>query len=171
VLRAQRRYPEAIPDYETVLASDRNWVAALFALGQCKLYAGSIDETIPLVERAVRLSPRDPSLAVWYWQIGLVHLLQSHTDEAIIWLERARSANARFSYVHAVLAAAYGLNGENERAAAELAEARRLSGEAKWPSSIAGMRRGIGSWGVPKIRALMEATFFVGLRKVGVPDE
>ena len=169
VLRAQRRYPEAIPEYETVLAGDRNWVTALFALGQCKLYAGSIDETIPLVDRAIRLSPRDPSLAVWYWQIGLAHLLQSHTDNAIIWLEKARNANPELSYVHALLAAAYGLNGETEHAAAELAEARRLSGEGSW-SSIAGMRRGIGSWGVPKIRALMEATYFTGLLKAGVPE-
>jgi hypothetical protein len=53
------------------------------------MYAGSIEETIPLVERPIRLSPRDPSLAVWYWQIGLMHLLQSRTDEAIIWREKA----------------------------------------------------------------------------------
>jgi tetratricopeptide (TPR) repeat protein len=169
VLRAQRRYVEALPEYETVLAFDRNWVAALFALGQCKLYAGSIDETIPLVERAIRLSPRDPLLAVWYGQIGFVHLLQSRTDEAIIWLEKARNINPGFSIVHALLAAAYGLDGETERAAAELAEARRLS-ERSWPS-IAGMRSGVGSWGVPKIRALMEATYFTGLRRAGMPDE
>jgi tetratricopeptide (TPR) repeat protein len=33
VLRAQRRYDEAIPEYETVLAFDRNSVSALVALG------------------------------------------------------------------------------------------------------------------------------------------
>jgi hypothetical protein len=68
-----------------VLASNRNSVHALFALGQCKLYTGSIEQTIPLVERAMRLSPRDPTLGVWYETIGLAHLLQSRTDEAIIW--------------------------------------------------------------------------------------
>jgi hypothetical protein len=31
--------------------------------------------------------------------------------------------------------------------------------------------RAIGYWGVPKIRALFEATYFVGLRKAGVPEE
>jgi tetratricopeptide (TPR) repeat protein len=50
VLRAQRRYAEAIPEYETVLALDRNDVYALYCLGQCKLITGSIEETIPLVE-------------------------------------------------------------------------------------------------------------------------
>jgi hypothetical protein len=28
-----------------------------------------------------------------------------------------------------------------------------------------------GYWGVPTIRALYEKTFFVGLRKAGVPEE
>jgi TolB-like protein/class 3 adenylate cyclase len=89
VLRAQRRYKEAIPEYETVLAFDPNWVFAFVCIGQCKLFAGSMEETIPLVERAIRLSPRDPQLGIWYWQVGLVHLLQSRTDEAVIWLEKA----------------------------------------------------------------------------------
>ena len=26
-------------------------------------------------------------------------------------------------------------------------------------------------WGVPKVRALFEATYFVGLRKAGMPEE
>jgi TolB-like protein/class 3 adenylate cyclase len=43
VLRAQRRFVEAIPEYEAVLALDRNWVFAFFALGQCKLQSGSIE--------------------------------------------------------------------------------------------------------------------------------
>jgi hypothetical protein len=29
----------------------------------------------------------------------------------------------------------------------------------------------IGYWGVPKVRALYEATYFAGLRKAGVPEE
>jgi TolB-like protein/Tfp pilus assembly protein PilF len=95
LLRAQGRYTEAIPEFETVLAANHNAVYAIFALGQCKLRAGSIEETIPLVERALRLSPRDPQLGAWYSQIGQVHLPQSRIDEAILWLEKARSANPK----------------------------------------------------------------------------
>src|SRR6516164_6814259 len=86
VLRAQHRFAEAIPEYETVLALDRNWVFAFFALGQCKLHSGSIEETIPLVEQAIRLSPRDHVIGNFYHEIGRAHLLQSRTDEAIVWL-------------------------------------------------------------------------------------
>ena len=93
----------------------------------CKLYTGSIEEVIPLVEQAIRLSPRDPDIGFWYFLIGTVHLLQSRTDEAIVWLEKARSAIPATPVIHACLASAYALKGETERAAAELAEARRLS--------------------------------------------
>jgi TolB-like protein/Tfp pilus assembly protein PilF len=172
VLRAQRRYAEAIPEYETVLAVNRSWVSALHHVGQCKLFAGSIDETIPLLEQAIRLSPRDPELGNFFQVIGQVHLLQSRTDEAILWFEKARNANPVHSGMRAYLASAYALKAETERAAAELLQAQRLANDDRY-SSIARLRAGGngGYWGVPKIRALFEATFFAGLRKAGMPEE
>jgi TolB-like protein/DNA-binding winged helix-turn-helix (wHTH) protein len=169
VLRAQRRYAEAITEYETVLALDRNWVFAYFALGQCKFHTGSLEEAIPLIERAIQLSPRDSQLGVWFEMIGDVHLLQGRTDQAIIWLEKARNHTPAHSIIRADLAAAYGLAGEVERAATELAEARRLSPDDRYLSL--GRLRKIENWGVPKIRALREATKFEGLRKAGMPEE
>jgi TolB-like protein/DNA-binding winged helix-turn-helix (wHTH) protein len=168
LLTAKYRYDEAIPEYETVIAFNRNLADAYSNLGWCKLYTGSIEETIPLQEQGIRLSPRDPSIGFWYWRIGVVHLLQSRTDEAIVWLEKARSANGRLPVVHAYLASAYALKGEAERASAEFAEAQTLS-DNHYPT-IASLKAG-RYFGVPKIRALYEATFFVGLRKAGMPDE
>src|SRR5215472_740901 len=92
----------------------------------CKLLVGSIEETTPLVEQAIRFSPRDPFMANWYMLMGTVHLLQSRTDEAIHWLEKSLGANPELPFAHGHLAAAYALKGNTERAAAELAEARRL---------------------------------------------
>jgi TolB-like protein/Tfp pilus assembly protein PilF len=168
LLTAKYRYDEAIPEYETVIAFNRNSADAYSNLGWCKLYTGSIEETIPLQEQAIRLSPRDPSIGFWYWRIAVVHLLQSRIEEAIVWLEKARSANGRLPVVHAYLASAYALEGETERASAEFAEAQRLS-DNHYPT-IASLKAG-RYFGVPKIRALYEATFFVGLRKAGMPEE
>jgi len=172
VLRAQGRCEEAIPEYEAALAFNRNAVNTLNSLSWCKLLTGSIEEIIPLEKQAIRLSPRDPAVGFWYGAIGFVHLLQSRTDEAILWLEKARTVLP--GVPHAYLASAYALGGQTERAAAELAEARRLSGDNRY-SSIARLRvaglSGSGTWGVPKVRALFEATYFAGLRKAGVPDE
>ena len=169
LLRVQKRYAEAIQEYEAALAFNRNWVHAWGPLSECKFLTGSIEETIPLVEQAIRLSPRDPFIGIWYFRIGRIHLLQSRTDEAIVWLERARGANPELPYVHSNLASAYALRGEIESSAIELAEARRLSLDGRY-SSIARLEA-TAYHGVPKIRALHEATFFVGLRKAGMPEE
>jgi hypothetical protein len=130
---------------------------------------GSIDEVIPLAEQVIRLSPRDPYIANRYARIGSVHLLQSHYSDSVLWLEKARSANRALPNVHASLASAYALMSEAERAATELAEARRLSGDGRY-SSVARLKA-TGYFGVPKIRALHEATYFAGLRKAGMPEE
>jgi adenylate cyclase len=169
VLRAQNRWPEAIPELETALALNRNLVHVLAGLGWCKLSAGSIEEVIPLVEQAIRLSPRDPYIGWWYLQMGTVHLLQSRTDEAIVWAEKARSAMPVVPIVRSGLASVYALKGETERAAIELAEARRLSGDNRY-SSIASVKTSMG-WGVPKVLTLVEAAYFAGLRKAGMPEE
>ena len=169
VLFAQHRWEEAILEYETALALNRNFVGALTGLGWSKLFSGSIEEVIPLQEQAIRLSPRDPHIGSRYNLIGIVHLLQSRTDEAIIWLEKARSAVPAQPGIRSRLAAAYALRGETERAAAELAEARKLSSDNRF-SSLAHVKAG-QPWGVQKTRALFETTYFVGLRIAGMPEE
>jgi adenylate cyclase len=167
VLRAQHRCEQAIPEYEAVLASNRNFLGV--GLVACKLDVGSLDEVIPLAERGIRLSPRDPEIGVLYLQIGRVHLLQSRTAEAILWFEKARSAMPDHFLTHSALASAYALNGEAERAAAELAEARRLVKDDRY-SSLARLRT-FGSSAPPPVRALWEATYMAGLHKAGMPEE
>jgi TolB-like protein/Flp pilus assembly protein TadD len=169
VLRTQNRWEEATLKYETVLALDRNSVQAYQNLGWCKLYTGSIEEVVPLVEQAIRLSPGDPDIWGCYYLIGIVHLLQSRSDEAILWLEKARHHSPRFPLPHGYLASAYALRGETERATAELVEARKPIKDGRY-SSIAHVRA-IGRYGVPKTLALYEATYFAGLRKAGVPEQ
>ena len=169
VLRAQQRFEEASSEYETVLTLNRNWVHAIAAHGYCNFVTGSIEEVIPAQERAIRLSPRDPKIWLYHYWIGQAHLLRSRVGDAILYFEKARSANPEHALPHAYLASTYGLAGELRRAVVELAEARRLSGDDRY-SSIARLKS-IGHWGVPKIRALYEATYFAGLRKAGMPEE
>jgi tetratricopeptide (TPR) repeat protein len=91
-----------------------------------------------------------------------VHLVKSQYRQAIASFEKTRR-----DYVHAYLAAAYALQGESERAAAELAEARRLSPDDRY-SSIARLKAAqhVG----PAIRPLLETTYYAGLRKAGMPE-
>jgi len=130
-----------------------------------------MDQVTPLVEQAIRLSPRDPSIGYFYSLIGTAHLLQSHIDEAIVWFEKVPSDIPAHPFVRSRLASAYALRGETQRAAAELAEARRLDGGDLF-SSIARLKAVPGTWsGAPETRGLFEATYFTGLRKAGLPEE
>jgi tetratricopeptide (TPR) repeat protein len=156
VLRAKYRPEKAIPEYEAVIAFNRNSPHAIAALGHCKLWIGSLEEAIRLQEQAIRLSPRDPLIGAYYLRVGQAHLLQSRIDEAIPWLEKARDANPGHPHSHAWLASAHALKGETECAAAELDEARGLSSDNRY-SSLARLNA-MSSFGLPKVRALSEAT-------------
>jgi adenylate cyclase len=168
VLRAQHQYEAAIPEYETAISLNRNWVMAIANLGLCKFFSGAIEESVPAQELAIRLSPRDQHLANWYWRIGMVHLLQSRIAEAILWISRAQTANPMLPGPNAWLASAYALNGDLPRAAAALVTARRLSPDNRY-DSITRFKL-IQSLGSANINALAETTFLAGLRQAGVPD-
>jgi TolB-like protein len=167
VLRAQRRPEEALREYETVIALDRNWVTAIAASAWCKFFIGRTQDVIPTVEQCIRLSPRDPYLGNWYYRIGCVHLQQMRVDEATCWLEKARNSSPDSPLHHAYLAAAYALKGEAERAGAELAEAQHLSRDGRY-SSILRLRE-FEYFGVPAFRTLYESICLDGLRKAGMP--
>jgi adenylate cyclase len=170
LLRTLQRCEEAIPEYEIFLESDRNSEVATFSLGICKVLVGSVDEAIPILQQSIRLDPRNPFIVYRYDWLGSAYLLQGRTKDAIIWFEKACSINPGIAGPHAHLAAAYGLKGETQRAAAELGQAQTRSGDNSY-SSIAHLTAAQFYLGVPKIRALFETTYFAGLRKAGMPEE
>jgi tetratricopeptide (TPR) repeat protein len=133
---ASRRDERGIQEYQEALAFNPSWADALADLGWCKLWVGSFDEAIALQEQAIRLSPRDPRIGLWYHRVGIAHFLQTRITEAIPWLEKGRAMFPTFPLAYSFLGAAYALNGEVERGAAELAEHYRLSGKV-WVSTIA----------------------------------
>jgi tetratricopeptide (TPR) repeat protein len=168
VLRVQGRCEDAILEYEKVIASNRNAPWAYDHLGWCKLQTGgTLDEATQLIEQAMRLSPRDPGIFLWYFRLGTLDLFRGRTDEAVAWLEKARVANPGVSYVRGTLAAAYALKGMKERAAVELAEAQKLS---NLYSSLARLKK-VQPYDSRHVQALAEPTLFAGLRNAGMPEE
>ena len=124
-LRAQGRSEEAIPEYETALASNRNWVEAIAALGWCKFFAGDLDEVIPLHELAIRLSPRDPSLAIYYGIAGYARFMTQQYDEAVALAREAIRHRGDLTGAYRVLTVSAAMSGDTQTAAAALAELRR----------------------------------------------
>src|SRR5262249_58715359 len=80
LLRAHGRCGEAMIEYETVLASDRDWFSALSPLGRCKIYLGQVDEGIALQQEVVRLSSPEDNLGITYWRLGEAYIRKSRPD-------------------------------------------------------------------------------------------
>ncbi|MBV8119123.1 MAG: winged helix-turn-helix domain-containing protein [Alphaproteobacteria bacterium] len=169
VLRAQGQYKEALLEYETASAMNPDWPGLYAYLSDGKLWTGSVEDAIPLAMQAIQISPDNPEVANWYFGIGRTHLVQARSREALAWLEKTCSANSGLPTIHAWLASACALDGEIERARSELGQARLLNRDGRY-SSISRLKE-LGHLGVPKVRAMLEDTFFAGLRKAGMPEE
>ena len=171
VLRAQTRYEEAIPEYETAIAFDRNSVSAYAWLGRCKVLDRVDGRGDPARGTSNPPQPARSHSAIGTGESVPCICCNRAPTRRSSGLRRRAAPIAGYHRIHASLAAAYALKGETERAAAELAEARRLSGDDRY-SSIARLKaRRRQFLGAPKIRALFEATYFAGLRKAGMPEE
>jgi tetratricopeptide (TPR) repeat protein len=120
LLRAKCSWDEAISEYETALASDRNSAISLFGIGICKVHTGLVEEAIQPLDQSIRLDARGPYIVYRYNWLGKAHLLQSRIDEAITWFEKARSISPGVPQARANLASAYGLKGETERIVSKL---------------------------------------------------
>ena len=166
--RSQKRLTEARIEAERAVALDHNNSAALYELGLAHMYLGEPEAAIPHIEKAIRLSPRDPFVSAMYYGLGRCHLFHGQLAGAIELFERVRAERPRYWDVHMWLAGAFALNGDLDGARAALAEARRLRPEI---DSLARWREYQPWIAVPHYRALREQTLYVGLRRAGFPGQ
>jgi TolB-like protein len=166
--RSQNRLTEARIEAERAVTLDHNNSAALYELGVTCMYLGKPEAGIPHMEKAIRLSPRDPRVSAMQYGLGRCHLLLGYLDQATELFEQVRAASPRDWDVHLWLAGALGLKGDLDAARAELAEAKTLKPEvasvARWYADQPWITN-------PEYRALREKTLNVGLRRAGFPEE
>ena len=164
ILSAQQRWTEAEDEDEFVMRLDRNYAGAYPNLAYLKIAVGNPAAAIPLCEQAMRLSPRETGLVgLSQMAIGYAHLvMRDDLRAAIDWLVKARGSNPNFPWTHLLLSAAYGLNGDAQKARASMDEARRLN-----PAySI----RFIKSWKVFNFSQI-SVPFYDVWRQAGMPEE
>ena len=114
-------------------------------LGWCKTATGNAEEEAPLLEKLIRLNPRDPYLFNRYRRMGYAAMLLGRNEEAITFLERslalnpeARTITRHWSYRN--LVAAHANAGHEAEARQAMIEADRLwpfdTVRSRWPDSL-----------------------------------
>jgi adenylate cyclase len=73
------------------------------------VFSGKARDAIPLAEEATRLSPRDPSIGVFYWVKGRAYFVLRDYPRAIEALEESVRLRPNLWFSHAWLVAAYAL--------------------------------------------------------------
>jgi TolB-like protein/Tfp pilus assembly protein PilF len=167
ILVAQKRAEEAMIEGERSLRLNPSFVPAYLPLCQANLMLGLPEKTVKYAHRAMRLSPPDPYLYVFYAQEGLARIMLRQDDRAVACLRRAVANNPRFPAPVAYLAAALALTGQELEARETLKQYLSLRGTKA--TTIAPWRAMAYS-NNPAYVAFRER-IHEGLRKAGLPEE
>jgi adenylate cyclase len=120
--RAQGQHNAALDAFSRALEFNPNLPRALAEKGNELILLGRPAEAPPLVEEAIRLSPRDPSLGGFYWIIGRAHFVAGDYSGAIPWLRRAVALRPNDWFNQLYLVSAYALDQQQNEAERVLQE-------------------------------------------------
>ncbi|ACL55144.1 adenylate/guanylate cyclase domain-containing protein [Methylobacterium nodulans] len=164
VFRADKYFDAAIAMYDAAISDNDDFAAAYAAKGQASTLSGKAYAAIPNVLQAIRISPRDPLVNVWYYFVCHAHMHMAQWEEAISWCNRSVAVSPYWlPYID--LAAAYAWVGHDQEAKAAVSELLKLTPGytvKKWANA--------GWSNNPKF--LEEYKLIVdGLRKAGLQEE
>jgi len=165
-LYARHKNREAIAEAETAIGLDPNNAAAHAQAGSLKMFLGRSEDGFAGLKTALRLSPHDPGVRDWQFNICHLHTHLAQWDQAIEWCSKATAGNPQdwFSYVDLATANAWlGHDKEARDAAAQLQQV--------FPGFTVQTFAGIAAQfsNDPTFAAQIQR-ILEGLRKAGVPE-
>jgi adenylate cyclase len=120
VLMTQNRHEEAIAEAERTLALNPSNIDAYSNLGVANLFLCRPDRAIEFADKAIRLSPRDPNLWIYYEVKGEAFFILHQDDHTIEWVRRSQALAPRGDpYASLLMVSALALTGQ-------VAEAREV---------------------------------------------
>ncbi|QOG16669.1 MULTISPECIES: winged helix-turn-helix domain-containing protein [Bradyrhizobium] len=125
VFFSTRRLSNALSEFEQALALNPNFSLAQGYYALALSYAGRSRDSFDAAQRAIRLSPRDPSLAIYHGIAGYARFTERHYDEAIALAREAIRYRGDLTGAYRVLAVSAGMIGDSALAESALGELRR----------------------------------------------
>lgn len=112
--KTRGEFEQAISASERAISLNPNHADAVANLAHTLIYAGRAAESIPLLEKAMRLSPYYPG---WYSStLGHAYMMTGEYDKAIEALKKGLARDSGVLLNHVRLAESYALKGDLERA-------------------------------------------------------
>jgi TolB-like protein/cytochrome c-type biogenesis protein CcmH/NrfG len=120
-----RRLDDSLAEFELALQLNPNFSLALGYYGLALSYSGRWHEAHEAAQRAIRLSPRDPSLAIYYGVAAYAQFVGPNYQQAIALSREATRQRGDLTGAYRVLTVAAGMAGQAEVATSALQELRR----------------------------------------------
>jgi TolB-like protein/Flp pilus assembly protein TadD len=120
-----RRLDDALSEFEHALTLNPNFSMAQGYYALALSYASRSKDSFEAAQKAIRLSPRDPSLAIYYGIAGYARFTERRYDEAIALAREAIRHRGDLTGAYRVLAVSAGMTGDGALAATALQELRR----------------------------------------------
>jgi len=121
-----RRFDDSLAEFEAALALNPNFLMAQAYYGLALAYCGRWREAMSSVQRALRLSPRDPLAAVYCGIASYAQYVGRNYEEAMRLAREGIRQRGDFVGAHRVLTAAAGMAGRDDVAKAALHALRRV---------------------------------------------
>jgi adenylate cyclase len=115
----------AATSFAAALALDRELATAHGFAGYNAAFLGCSGNTLPGIERAMRLNRADRRHSIWFFFGGFAELLVGRTEAAIALLKKSLERNPSYGSAQLFLTAALALSGRNEEAVETAAAFRR----------------------------------------------
>ena len=127
LLWTQKRYPEAVQQFQAELANDPAHARSMLYLGDSELQLNQEDQARPWLEKAVKL---DPTLWLSNLDLGIIDSDAGRKEDALRELEIAAKLKPEDVDVHWRLARLYRALGRTNEARAEFDKASKLNKQA-----------------------------------------
>jgi TolB-like protein len=121
-----RRFDDSLAEFEAALRLNPNFSLAQGYHGLALAYCGRSEEAARAAQRALRLSPRDPLVAIYCGIAAYSHYVGRDYEGAVRLAREGIRQRGDFVGAHRVLAAATGMAGQVDMARAALKELRRV---------------------------------------------
>jgi TolB-like protein len=158
---AARDYDRGLAAIERSLSLDSNSAMAWNFCGWVHWHCGDGNIAIDNIQRAMRLSPREPQAFVFKAGIGWAHFVEGRYEEAIKWADMALHDFPKWTTPRRCKASALGLLGRTD----EAREAVRMLFTVQPDATISKLRSLM-----PLKRAEHMAAYLEGLRKAELPE-
>ncbi len=116
---------EAARAFDRALALDQGLAIAHGFAGYNAAFLGSASDTLPAIERAMRLNRADRRHSIWFFFGGFAELLVGRTEASIALLEKSLERNRSYGSAQLFLMAALSQSGRPAEAAAAAASFRQ----------------------------------------------